>query len=72
MSRPFPEIPVGDYTYQWYTLIKDPEIIDMVVGCPINIKENIDYNHPMKELKISLGEKLAANTQIKELLQKMP
>ena len=28
----------------------------MVVGCPINIKENIDYKHLMKELKFSWGE----------------
>ena len=74
MSIPFPHIPVGGrlrlFTSEWYTLTKDPEIIQMVVGCPIDLKENIDHNRPMKELKFSPEEEKAADDHIAKLLQK--
>ena len=74
VSRPLPDIPVGGqlhfFTLKWYTITKDPEIIQMVVSCPINVNENIDHNRLMKELKFSEEEMHAADEQIEQLLAK--
>ena len=71
---PKPEIPVGGrlkhFKSQWYNLTKDPKIIQMISGCPIEVLNTLPVNNSVREIKMSKSEMAIAREHIEELLRK--
>ena len=74
LSIPKPEIPVrGRLKYfknQWNNLTKDPIVIQMISGCPIEVLNTLPVNNSVREIKMSQMEMSIALDHIQELLHK--
>ena len=73
-SLPRPDLPVGGrlkyFKSKWYTLTKDPKLIEMVTSCPIKLLHPPPPDKHMPPIHMSNLEKSAAREHIASLLKK--
>ena len=74
ISVPKQNIPVGGrlkfFKSQWYNLTRDPQIIEMILGCPIELAKTLPQNNTVCEIKMNKVETEYAKQHIQELLAK--